>query len=62
MDGDTKVPSTSLADIGRYTVESLKIPEARNGHITAVGTTISLNEYLEKFEEATGEYISLCLN
>ncbi|CAB4426685.1 unnamed protein product [Rhizophagus irregularis] len=53
-DGNTKIPSTSLSDIGKYTVETLKIPEARNAHIRVIGAYLTLNEYLQKFEEATG--------
>ncbi|CAG8700587.1 24832_t:CDS:2 [Racocetra persica] len=50
---DAKVRITSLADAGRYTAESLKIPEARNG-IIRVGLTLTLNELLKKFEEVSG--------
>jgi hypothetical protein len=46
-----------LADIGKFTVGTLKIPEARNGHINVAGVVLSLNEYLELFEKATGEYL-----
>jgi len=59
VDGNAKLPTTSLSDIGKYTAESLKIPEARNAHIRVAGTTLSLNEFLQKFEEATGEWSSL---
>ncbi|PKB99323.1 NAD(P)-binding protein [Rhizophagus irregularis] len=55
-DGNTKLYTTSLPDIGKYTVESLKIPETRNAQINVAGATLSLNEYLKKFEEVTGEY------
>ncbi|CAG8767486.1 26562_t:CDS:2 [Gigaspora margarita] len=51
--GNAKVRITSLADVGRYTAESLKIPEARNG-IIRVGYTLTLNELLQKFEDASG--------
>ena len=54
-DGNTKLYSTSLPDIGKYTVESLKVPETRNANINIAGATLSLNEYLEKFEEITGK-------
>ncbi|CAG8468142.1 1537_t:CDS:2, partial [Racocetra fulgida] len=50
--GDAKVRITSLADAGRYTAESLKIPEARNG-IIRVGLTLTLNELLKKVEEVS---------
>ncbi|CAB4395774.1 unnamed protein product [Rhizophagus irregularis] len=53
-DGNTKLYTTSLPDIGKYTVESLKIPETRNAQINVAGATLSLNEYLKKFEEVTG--------
>ncbi|GBB97383.1 hypothetical protein RclHR1_02980022 [Rhizophagus clarus] len=53
-DSNTKLFTTSLPDIGKYTVESLKISEARNARINVAGATLSLNEYLEKFEEITG--------
>lgn len=56
-DGSKIFPTTSLHDIGKYTVETLKIPEARNGHINVAGAILSLNEYLEIFEKVTGEYI-----
>ncbi|CAG8606789.1 10576_t:CDS:2, partial [Acaulospora morrowiae] len=54
VDGNTKLVSTSMADIGKYTVESLKIPEARNAHIRVAGAILTLDEYLQKFEEASG--------
>jgi len=57
-DGNTKLPTTTLPDIGKYTVETLKIPEARNGTIRVAGATLTLDEYLQKFEEATGEFLS----
>ena len=57
MDGNTTIASTALPDIGKYTVESLKIPEARNAPIRVAGTILSLNELLEKFEEASGKYL-----
>jgi hypothetical protein len=60
-DGNTKLYTTSLSDIGKYTVESLKIPEARNAHINVAGATLSLNEYLKMFEEITGKYTVLLL-
>ncbi|CAG8788977.1 20159_t:CDS:2, partial [Racocetra persica] len=53
-DGNTKIYTTSLVDIGRYTVESLKVPEARNGNIGVYGAILTYNEMLQKFEEATG--------
>ncbi|PKY21213.1 NAD(P)-binding protein [Rhizophagus irregularis] len=53
-DGSKIFPTTSLHDIGKYTVETLKIPEARNGHINVAGANLSLNEYLEIFEKVTG--------
>ena len=49
---------TSLSDIGKYTVETLKIPEARNAHIRVIGAYLTLNEYLQKFEEVSGEHYS----
>ncbi|CAG8733364.1 5275_t:CDS:2, partial [Racocetra fulgida] len=52
-DGNTKIYTTTLADIGKYTVESLKVPEARNGNIGVYGTILTYNEMLQKFEEAT---------
>jgi hypothetical protein len=55
-DGNTKLSTTSLPDIAKYTVESLKIPEARNAPIWVAGATLTLNELLKKFEEATGKY------
>ncbi|CAG8552785.1 215_t:CDS:2 [Diversispora eburnea] len=54
VDGDPKIHSTSLADIGKYTVESLKLPEARNATIRVAGSTFTIKEILQKFEEATG--------
>ncbi|RIA86653.1 hypothetical protein C1645_779187 [Glomus cerebriforme] len=53
-DGNAKISSTCMPDIAKYTVESLKIPEARNATIRVAGATLSINEYLQKFEEATG--------
>ena len=55
MDGNTKLSTTCISDIAKYTVESLKIPEARNAPIWVSGATLTLNEYLKKFEEATGK-------
>ncbi|GES90308.1 hypothetical protein RCL_jg13422.t1 [Rhizophagus clarus] len=48
------IPATSLSDIGKYTVATLKTPEARNAHIRVTGSNLTLNEYLQKFEEASG--------
>ncbi|GBC02860.1 hypothetical protein RclHR1_04870003 [Rhizophagus clarus] len=53
-DGNKRLHTTSLADVGRYTVETLKMPEARNSFIKVAGVTMSLNEYLQKFEEISG--------
>ncbi|GBB90057.1 hypothetical protein RclHR1_16930001 [Rhizophagus clarus] len=53
-DGSKVFPTTSLSDIGKYTVETLKLPEARNAHINVAGAHLTLNEYLELFEKATG--------
>ncbi|GBC02778.1 hypothetical protein RclHR1_04810009 [Rhizophagus clarus] len=53
-DGNKKLHTTSLADVGRYTVETLKMPEARNAVIKVAGATMSLNEYLQEFEKITG--------
>ncbi|GBB86963.1 hypothetical protein RclHR1_13400004 [Rhizophagus clarus] len=53
-DGNTRIPTTSLPDVGKYTVETLKIPEARNAHIRVTGSNLTLNEYLQKFEKASG--------
>ncbi|POG81685.1 hypothetical protein GLOIN_2v1470522 [Rhizophagus irregularis DAOM 181602=DAOM 197198] len=54
VDANEKIPTTSLNDIGKYTVETLKIPEARNARINIAGSFLSLNEYLEIFEKASG--------
>ncbi|PKK71422.1 NAD(P)-binding protein [Rhizophagus irregularis] len=54
VDANEKIPTTSLNDIGKYTVENLKIPEARNARINIAGSFLSLNEYLEIFEKASG--------
>ncbi|RHZ75226.1 hypothetical protein Glove_216g38 [Diversispora epigaea] len=54
VDGNSKVHSTSLVDIGKYTVESLKLPEARNAIIRVAGSTETFKEILQKFEEVTG--------
>ena len=53
-DGSTELAVISLPDIGKYTAESLKIEECRNTTIRVAGSRFSLNEILEKFEEATG--------
>ncbi|CAG8721282.1 uncharacterized protein OCT59_020075 [Rhizophagus irregularis] len=53
-DGNKKLHTTSLSDVGKYTVETLKMPEARNSFIKVAGVTLSLNEYLQKFEEISG--------
>ncbi|CAG8772586.1 5103_t:CDS:2 [Cetraspora pellucida] len=53
-DGNTKIANTSLPDIGKYTVESLKLPEARNGTIRVSAPVLTLNELLQKYEEITG--------
>ncbi|CAB4421237.1 unnamed protein product [Rhizophagus irregularis] len=53
-DGNKKLHTTSLSDVGKYTVETLKMPEARNAVIKVAGVTLSLNEYLQKFEEISG--------
>jgi len=59
-DKNAKIATTSLSDVGRYTVETLKIPEARNAHITVTGANLSLYEYLQKFEEASGkQFVSI---
>ncbi|PKK64522.1 NAD(P)-binding protein [Rhizophagus irregularis] len=54
-DGNKKLHTTSLSDVGKYTIETLKMPEARNSFIKVAGVTLSLNEYLQKFEEISGE-------
>ncbi|RHZ75328.1 hypothetical protein Glove_216g44 [Diversispora epigaea] len=54
VDGNSKMHFTSLADVGKYTVESLKLPEARNATIRVAGSTETFNEILQMFEEATG--------
>jgi len=56
-DGSKKLSATALVDVGKYTVGSLKIPEARNAHIRVAGDTLTFNEILRKFEEASGEYL-----
>ncbi|CAG8783028.1 31615_t:CDS:2, partial [Racocetra persica] len=53
-DGNTKVVTTALSDVGKYTVESLKLPAARNGIIKVAGCVLTLNELVQKFEEVTG--------
>ncbi|RIB05251.1 hypothetical protein C2G38_2007937 [Gigaspora rosea] len=53
-DGNTKIIATSLPDIGKFTVESLKLPEARNGTVRVAGSALTLNELLKKYEEITG--------
>ncbi|KAF0471633.1 NADP-binding protein [Gigaspora margarita] len=53
-DGNTKIVATSLTDIGKYTVESLKLPDACNGTIRVAGSILTLNELLKKYEEITG--------
>ncbi|CAG8750784.1 21860_t:CDS:2, partial [Dentiscutata erythropus] len=53
-DGNTKVVCTSYPDIGKYTVESLELTEARNGTIRVAGSVLTLNELLKKHEEVTG--------
>ncbi|CAB4397138.1 unnamed protein product [Rhizophagus irregularis] len=53
-DGNKKLHTTSLSDVGKYTIETLKMPEARNSFIKVAGVTLSLNEYLQKFEEISG--------
>jgi hypothetical protein len=57
VDENNILSTTSLADIAKFTVESLKIPEARNGTIRVAGAILSLKEYLQKFEEATGKFL-----
>jgi len=54
-DGNTILAATSLSDIGKYTVESLKLEESRNATIRVAGSRFSLNEILKTFEETTGE-------
>ncbi|CAB4405030.1 unnamed protein product [Rhizophagus irregularis] len=54
VDENEIISTTSLSDIAKYTVESLKVPEARNGAIRVAGAALTLKEYLQKFEEATG--------
>ncbi|CAG8478904.1 8933_t:CDS:2 [Funneliformis mosseae] len=53
-DPNLTISTTSLHDVGKYTVESLKIPDARNARIRVAGATLSFNELLKKFEEASG--------
>ncbi|CAG8586840.1 12332_t:CDS:2 [Racocetra fulgida] len=55
-DGNTKVVTTALSDVGKYTVESLKLPAARNGIIRVAGCVLTLNELVQKFEEVTVSY------
>jgi hypothetical protein len=50
-DDNKKVQTTALSDISKFTVETLKIPEARNSRISVAGATLSLNEYLEFLKE-----------
>ena len=54
-DGDTILSTIYLADIGKYTAESLKMEESRNATLKLAGSRFSLNQILEKFEEATGK-------
>ncbi|CAG8557071.1 187_t:CDS:2 [Acaulospora morrowiae] len=53
-DENSKISITSVTDIGKYIVESLKMQESRNASIMVAGTTLSLNEILQKYEAATG--------
>ncbi|CAI2191522.1 19163_t:CDS:1, partial [Funneliformis geosporum] len=53
MDSKLKISTTSLHDISKYTVESLKIPVACNTCIRVADATLSFNELLKKFEIAT---------
>ncbi|CAB4382958.1 unnamed protein product [Rhizophagus irregularis] len=55
-DVSKKIPTTSFSDFGKYTVESLKTPEARNSEITVSGANMSLNEYIDIFEKVSGEF------
>ncbi|CAG8591680.1 5604_t:CDS:2 [Paraglomus brasilianum] len=54
IDGDTILSTIYLADIGKYTAESLKMEESRNATLKVAGSRFSLNQILEKLEEATG--------
>ena len=60
-DGNTVVAATSLSDIGKFTAESLKLEESRNATLRVAGSRLSLNEILEKFEQATGKSLQLLL-
>ncbi|CAG8744903.1 9248_t:CDS:2, partial [Cetraspora pellucida] len=53
VDGNTKVACTALLNIGKYIVESLKLPEAHNGTIRVAGSILTLKELLQKYEEIT---------
>ena len=55
VDGDTILSTIYLADIGKYTAESLKMEESRNATLKVAGSRFSLNQILEKLEEATGK-------
>ena len=55
-DGSAKLAVISLSDVGKFTAESLKLNESRNTTIKVTGSVLSLNEILQKFEQATGEF------
>ena len=55
VDRNTKVSTTTIPDVAKYTVESLKLPAARNAAIRVAGASLSLNEYLQMFEKASGK-------
>jgi hypothetical protein len=55
VDGDTILATIYLADIGKYTAESLKMEESRNATLKVAGSRFSFNQLLKKLEEATGK-------
>ncbi|CAB5394628.1 unnamed protein product [Rhizophagus irregularis] len=61
-DGSKKIPTTSFSDFGKYIVESLRMPEARNSEITVAGANMSPFEYLEIFEKVTGSKWEVVVN
>ncbi|CAG8452875.1 4387_t:CDS:2 [Paraglomus occultum] len=53
-DGDTILATIYLADVGKYTAESLKIEASRNATLKLASSRFSLNQIVKKLEEATG--------
>jgi len=53
-DGTLLVHMTALEDVGRYTVESLRTPYAKNRYVKVAGDKMTINEIIKVVEKHTG--------